>query len=61
VAYGIGVGYLTHLILDSLTRSGVQPFHPLAGKIRGPLKTGGLTENALHVLGVVVSAIYYLS
>ena len=55
VALGIGVGYITHLLLDSLTRSGVQLFFPLAYRIRGPLKTGRIVEGVLFLSTLMIA------
>jgi inner membrane protein len=60
VAFGIGVGYGTHLILDALTRSGVQPFFPFVYKIRGPLKTGGLSEDILYYVAIFADLVVAL-
>jgi inner membrane protein len=59
VAFGIGVGYGTHLILDALTRSGVQPFHPIPYKVRGPLKNRGIVETLLF-LGTLLTSVFYI-
>jgi inner membrane protein len=61
VALGIGVGYLTHLLLDALTRSGVQPFYPFPYKVRGPLKTGGIVENACAVAMIIIALLLAVS
>lgn len=44
-------GGLSHLALDALTRSGVEPFAPWGPRLRGPVVTGGVWD---VLLGVVV-------
>jgi inner membrane protein len=47
-------GGLSHLALDALTRSGVEPFAPWGPRLRGPILTGG----ALDVLvGILLAAV----
>ncbi|QQG39126.1 MAG: metal-dependent hydrolase [Candidatus Woesearchaeota archaeon] len=54
--YGIGLflGYLSHLIGDSLTVQGVNFLWPFKLHIRGFIKTGGLIEYVLLVFFVLV-------
>ncbi len=56
LALSVMLGYLSHLILDAFTYSGVQPFAPFGLKIKGFAKTGGLTDWFLFIsflLGIV--------
>jgi len=49
------VGYLSHLILDSLTPEGVMFFYPFSKKkTKGFIRTGSLVENILFVLLLVL-------
>ena len=48
------VGGLSHLALDALTRSGVEPFAPWGPRLRGPVATGGVWD---VLLGVVMAAL----
>ncbi|MDH7577169.1 MAG: metal-dependent hydrolase [Bacillota bacterium] len=51
------LGAMSHLLLDGLTRSGVEPFSPvLAISIRGPLRTGSVFE--LPITGALLLALY---
>lgn len=53
VAAAAAIGYSSHLLLDSLTKEGIKPFSPLSRiKLKGFIKTGGLLENV--VLGIMV-------
>jgi inner membrane protein len=46
--FGLFVGYLSHLLSDALTVSGVNFLHPIAHfKIRGPVQTGTLAETLI--------------
>jgi len=40
-------GGLSHLALDALTRSGVEPFAPWGPRLRGPILTGGALDALL--------------
>jgi len=47
------LGSFSHIILDSLTRSGTTPFYPAHLHIRGPFVTGNiLTEGVISALAV---------
>jgi membrane-bound metal-dependent hydrolase YbcI (DUF457 family) len=41
--------YSLHLLLDSLTVSGIMPFYPLKFRIKGKIKTGGIIERVIFV------------
>lgn len=49
VSLGFFVGYSAHIILDSFTREGVQPFWPLKTKSYGFISSGGRIEDSLFV------------
>jgi len=51
---GFFVGYVSHLFLDVFTRAGVKVFWPLEWKIKGFIKSGGLVEEVLFVLLLLV-------
>jgi inner membrane protein len=45
VAIAFGLGFISHLVADSLTHMGVMPLWPITKpKIHGPVKTGGMGE-----------------
>ena len=52
--FGFFVGYVSHLFLDFLTRSGVGLFWPFGWKIRGFVKSGGIVEDVIFVLLLLV-------
>lgn len=53
------IGFLSHLIGDSLTHRGIMPFWPFKKpKFNGPLTTGGIGEYLLII--VLLTGIYVL-
>jgi inner membrane protein len=47
---GAAIGYISHLVSDMLTVSGLKPLHPLTKfRIKGLVKTGSLLEIILFV------------
>ncbi len=53
--FGLFVGYLSHLLSDALTVSGVNFLHPIAKfRIRGPVQTGTIAEVVIFfaVIGI---------
>ena len=59
IAIAISFGYLSHLILDGLTPSGVKLFWPLKKKLKGFIRTGSLVEYLLFVLLLILD-VYFL-
>ncbi len=47
-------GYSLHLILDSITISGIKPFYPLKLKVKGKIRTGGVIENFSFIVFLLV-------
>ena len=44
-AWALTIGYLSHLLSDSLTPMGIQFLYPFSSwKLRGPIKVGGIGE-----------------
>jgi len=54
---GFFVGYSAHIILDSFTREGVQPFWPLKTKSYGFISSGGRIEDSLFVFLILADII----
>lgn len=55
IASAFFVGYLSHLILDSLTPEGVMFFYPFSKKrTKGPIRTGSLFENIFFILLLIL-------
>ncbi|MEK6914637.1 MAG: metal-dependent hydrolase [Nanoarchaeota archaeon] len=57
--YGFIIGYLSHLILDCLTKQGVYLFWPFSFKIKGFLKSGGLFDELLFLILVSINFILF--
>jgi len=55
IAAAFFIGYLSHLVLDSLTPEGIMLFYPFSKKrIQGFIRTGSLFENMLFILLLVL-------
>jgi inner membrane protein len=53
-AIGLSIGYLSHLLSDSLTPMGIRIFYPFSSwKLRGPIKVGSAGE-WIVLFGLVV-------
>ena len=48
--FGFFVGYMSHLFLDCLTKSGVALFWPFGWKVKGFVRSGGIVEQVIFVL-----------
>jgi membrane-bound metal-dependent hydrolase YbcI (DUF457 family) len=56
---GFFVGYSVHLICDSFTKTGVQPFWPFRAKSSGFILSGGRTEETLFFGLVLVDIVLF--
>ncbi|MBD3313293.1 hypothetical protein GF345_02525 [Candidatus Woesearchaeota archaeon] len=46
----VAIGYLLHMLADSLTREGIMPFHPISRfRLRGPMRTGRMVEYIIFI------------
>jgi len=60
LSFAVLIGYLLHLILDMLTRKGINLFYPLTKKrIKGFVKVGSLIEKIIFII-LIVLIIYKL-
>jgi inner membrane protein len=59
VAIAISFGYLSHILLDALTVQGIKPLWPLKKRLRGFVRSGGLIENIILIVLLVVD-VYFL-
>lgn len=51
IGMGLGIGYTSHIVLDTLTIKGVMLFYPFSRRrLTGPIETGSVTEGILFVL-----------
>jgi inner membrane protein len=54
IAFPFFLGYGLHLVADSFTIEGIQPFYPIKAKSHGILETGGRTEFFILVAFVII-------
>ena len=54
------VGYLSHLLIDGLTRQGVRLFYPFKVRLRGFCKTGGIFEHVLLFVLILFIGIFII-
>ena len=48
--FGFFVGYVSHLFLDCLTKSGVRLFWTFSWRVKGFVRSGGIVEDIVFVL-----------
>jgi len=61
IAIAFFIGYLSHLILDSLTPKGVMLFYPFSKKrTKGFIRTGSLWENIFFFVLIILCYIQFL-
>jgi len=56
-ALGFFLGYSVHLITDSFTKEGIQPFWPLKMRSRGFIRSGGKVEDSLFLSLVILDVL----
>ena len=54
---GFFVGYSVHIVLDSFTREGIQPFWPLKARSYGFISSGGRIEDSIFVFLILVDVV----
>lgn len=59
-SFGFFIGYSIHVISDSFTKDGVQPFWPLKWKSNGPISSGGRIEESLFIFMVIINILMFL-
>ena len=57
---GFFIGYSVHLICDSFTKDGIQPFWPLRVRSSGPIKSGGRIEDSLFIILILIDVLLFL-
>ena len=57
---GIFLGYSVHLLADSFTKEGIEPFWPLDYKSKGFILTGGRIEELIFVFMIPIDIILFL-
>ena len=61
IAISISFGYLSHLILDCLTPSGIKLLWPYKKRLKGFIRTGSLTEYLLFIALLIVDVYFLIS
>ena len=56
---GFFIGYSVHLVSDSFTKEGIQPFWPLKAKSKGFIPSGGAMEESLFFSLIVIDIILF--
>jgi len=56
-ALGFFIGYSVHLICDSFTKEGIQPFWPFRARSKGPIVTGGRIEDTVFVFLILLDIV----
>ena len=54
LALAFFVGYISHLLIDSLNKAGIKWFYPAKFKIKGFIKTGSFLEYVLFFVIIVL-------
>ena len=57
---GFFIGYSVHIITDSFTKEGVQPFWPLKTRSMGFIRTGGKIEDSVFLGMIFINIIVFL-
>jgi inner membrane protein len=61
IAIAVSFGYLSHLLLDGLTPSGVKLLWPINKKLKGFVRTSSLMEYLLFILLVILDVYFLVS
>jgi len=61
IAFPFFLGYSLHLLADSFTIEGIQPFYPIKAKSHGVLETGGRTEFFILIAFIIIDFFVLLS
>ena len=59
-SFGFFLGYSVHLICDSFTKEGIQPFWPFKVRSSGPFHTGGKSEDVLFFSLIAINIALFL-
>lgn len=58
---GFFLGYGVHLITDSFTKEGIQPFWPLKARSKGFITTGGRIEESLFLSMILINVLVFFA
>jgi len=60
LAFSFFLGYALHLLTDSWTIEGIRPFWPLKTTLKGGVKVGGIIEQAVFMVFVILDLIFLI-
>jgi len=60
-SFGFFIGYSIHLIIDSFTKEGIQPFWPFRWRSEGPIRSGGRFEEIFFFILIGVDVLVFIS
>ena len=60
LSLGFFIGYSGHLIIDSFTKDGINPFWPLKANSSGPIATGGRIEETFFLTMIFADILLFL-
>jgi membrane-bound metal-dependent hydrolase YbcI (DUF457 family) len=58
VAYSVLIAYFGHLLLDGISKAGINPFWPIKFKLKGPIRVGKWEEHVFLI--IIVAGIIFL-
>ncbi len=58
LAFPFFLGYALHLLADSWTPDGIRPFWPAKKELRGGVKVGGVIEESVFIIFVILDIIF---
>ena len=59
IGLAIFIGYLTHLIADSITLEGINFLYPFSSfRIKGLIRTGSLVESLLFLMLIIINSLF---
>jgi inner membrane protein len=59
-ALGFFLGYSVHILLDSFTKDGIQPFWPLKHESKGFIRSGGKFEESMFLFLIIIDLVLFL-
>ncbi len=61
LAVALAIGYLSHLIGDSITKEGINFLHPISKfRIQGPIRTGAFLEKILFIIIIFLDVVFII-
>ena len=60
IAFGFFLGYGVHLLADSFTVQGIEPFYPWKMRSAGFIKTGSVVETSIFIFLILADVIVFV-